>query len=263
MIDLLAFDQIGRRLGPIRGLDGVRSHGPQLYVGDHLLANNLDAMDWGEAPVQFTICECGTPGCASGGYFNIRKSGDLVIFLPAFADWDDDYGLSQYGEPALPAGACAGFVTQDQYDALRASVSGVPSIATLQTLAYGDAMALWYFEAPAGMHGQAARSTAFALAGGDGSAARDGDHTGSFDKAAILCSSSDDEDAAWDLLNRAASSARASAQDQVKLTELGDDEPLSFMLDVPGFAEWTALVKRDGHWHAVISPGFAFALQLV
>jgi len=260
VIDLLSFDKIERRIGPIRDLEGSWSSGPQLYVGNHLLANNLDAMDWHGEPVQFKICDCWTPGCASGGYFNIRKSGDLVMFVPAFANWDDDFGVSHYAEPELPAGAGSGFMTEDQYDALRAIVPDAPSLASLQTLAYGEAMALWYFEAPAQLHGPAFWRTAFALANGIGLVARDGEHQGAFDRAAILCSTGDDEDTGWELLNRVVSSARASAQQQVNLTQRGDDEPLCFILDLPGYQEWPSLVKRDGCWHAVISPGFTFAL---
>ena len=83
-------------------LEGGTLDVPQLWLGDHLLANCFVSMDWWHDPVQFTVCACGHPGCVGGDYFSLRRTGELVIFLPAFALWEDEFYIDEYANRRRP-----------------------------------------------------------------------------------------------------------------------------------------------------------------
>ena len=56
-----------------------------VFADEVEIVNALDFVDFNEAPFQTTVCECcGTPGCNSGSWVNIRRLDDALIVIPAF-----------------------------------------------------------------------------------------------------------------------------------------------------------------------------------
>lgn len=72
------------------GLLLVRSAVPtwsRLLVNGHELCNALEAVDWSANPVQVQLCDaCGHPGCASGGYADLSRLGEQVLWTSAVVD---------------------------------------------------------------------------------------------------------------------------------------------------------------------------------
>ena len=257
---MLCFDTIERRLGP-RDFWTEHPEVPQLWLGDDLLANNFVSMDWWHEPVQFTVCACGYPGCVGGDYLSLRRTGDLVIFLPAFALWEDDFGLVEYMEPSLMEGLCAGFMHKDRYEDLRSFGTGMPSFEGLEELSYGEGLALWYFEAPPALRTRDFREIAHALAVRRDLSAAAGAGLIGLDRSAILCTSGEDEDAVLKLLRQAVLSAHGAPKSSVELSMADAEKSVTIYLDVPGFQEWPALALRNGRWCALLAPNFSFELD--
>ena len=62
------------------------------------LTNSLEYVDWLEGnPVQVILCEdCGFSQCASGGYLNVSRLGDVVLWSSPQVDLDDKWEASEY-----------------------------------------------------------------------------------------------------------------------------------------------------------------------
>ena len=260
---MLCLDTMERRQGPFIDLDDRTHKVPQLWLGDHLIANCLSGMDWRDDPVQFTICSCGVIGCSSGGYFHVRRSGDHVIFLPAFAAWEDEFSMVQYAELDLPGTAYAGFMTGPGYETLRASEPQALALDALFPLTYCEAVALWYFETPTGVLDRKFRAIAHDLAEGrDVSATTDAGLIG-FDRSAILCTSAEDDEAVLDLLRRTLATVHLTPSAPVEVIGMAPNAPVTLYLDLAGFVEWPALAKQNGEWYALLSPSFGFELNRI
>jgi len=255
---MLCFDSIERRSGPKKVLDGRTIDVPQLWLDEELIANSFIEMTWCCDPVQFTVCDCGYSGCIRGDYLSLRRTGDVVVFLPAFARWDGDFGINEYAEPALKDGACAGFMHQDRYETLRSFGTIMPSFGDLKPLPYGEAIALWYFETPRALRSRDHRNVAHALAAGHKFGAADG--LIGLDKSAILCTNGESEEQALGLLRQALLSAVAANDTLVELFEVNAEAPVTVYLDVPEFLEWRALAQIKDRWCALLTPNLGFEL---
>ncbi len=74
------------------------------------LCNSLESVDWRASPTQVELCDhCGSPGCASGGYVQVSRIGDLILWPDPQVPGDDDFARAQYAKawPLTSLGAIA------------------------------------------------------------------------------------------------------------------------------------------------------------
>lgn len=82
-----------RRVATELEFDGVARPSVGLQGDDVLVCNAIDAPLWSDDPVQVWACGCGSTGCTSGDYVQLRRVDEFVILMPAFSSlpsglWD-------------------------------------------------------------------------------------------------------------------------------------------------------------------------------
>ena len=154
-------------------------------------------------------------------------------------------------------------MTRPAYETLRSSEPQALALDALPPLTYGEAVALWYVEAPTGVLDRKFRAVAHDLAEGRDLSATMAAGLVGFDRSAILCTSAEDDATVLDLLARTFASVRLSPSAAVEVFDVTPNAPVTLYLDVAGFVEWAALAKQNGQWHALLSPGFGFELNRI
>lgn len=79
-------------------------------VGDVQLLNSLEWVEWSDSPAQVVLCEaCGVERCEPGGYAEIRRLGDFLLWGAPWIDDPDDatefapsYALRKAGPILVP-----------------------------------------------------------------------------------------------------------------------------------------------------------------
>lgn len=83
----------------------------RLSCNGYELCNSVEFVEWDESnPIQVKVCEaCGSTGCASGGYVDITRFGNLVFwtetlkYWPQFeSEYDSILAIASKGSVAIP-----------------------------------------------------------------------------------------------------------------------------------------------------------------
>lgn len=69
----------------------------KVYINDICITSNLPAIDFEDDLLQIDVCtECFYIGCASGGYVQVLKDKDIIIWKEPLLNTNDDYERCQY-----------------------------------------------------------------------------------------------------------------------------------------------------------------------
>lgn len=78
------------------GVDLITSY--KVYINDICITSNLPQIDFEDDLLQIDVCtECFYIGCASGGYVQVLKDKDVIIWKEPLLHTNDDYERCQYG----------------------------------------------------------------------------------------------------------------------------------------------------------------------
>lgn len=123
----------------------------RFVTGSVVFANAVELTDWDGRDIQLVVCEdCGIVHCQPGGWVGPRRAGAYVVFAPdsrLFGTNNTD--RTEYRPPEYVRSLGWPFTTLEGYDALRASVPGLPSADRLSALTRRDVVAISQWEAPA------------------------------------------------------------------------------------------------------------------
>lgn len=193
----------------------------QLVADGEILANAIEFTTWSAGSTQVEVCsECGVERCASGGWVAPRRSGEHLVWLPAFdelAEDDAEFGPPRYfAERGLP-------VFEPPAAGRVAATVGV-AFQELRALSYREVALLLQWTAPGRLLGlppappRVRREDVLAISSGDRE-----EILGRLDELLAVALRSDAE---------------------VVLQSLSDaTEPVGFFLDLPGHPEWTPLAR--------------------
>jgi len=128
----------------------------QLFSNGIKLTNALELIDWNSEDTQVLICEaCGYSHCEPGDWVSLRRSGSLVLILPADGYvWGNTEDKNEYRPPSYLKQGIA-YLDLATYELLRAKNSSVPAVDTIHPLTLRDAALLFHWNAPASVLGDA------------------------------------------------------------------------------------------------------------
>lgn len=213
----------------------------QLFSDGIELINALELVDWDSDDTQFLICEeCGYVHCEPGGWVSFRKSGSLVLILPAEDYvWGDRQDKQEYRPPAYLTERGIPYLTVSTYEDLRSMHSSFPAVDQIRDLNVREAALLFHWNAPGHVIGEPpVISTRRDIVTGSS----EGDHVEPFDRLE-------------DLL-------RAQYEDKslVQLREpLSNERVVSFYLQAAEFIGWDALVFDGSDYRLLVDSTYVIA----
>ena len=127
----------------------------RLTQDSQIIFNAIELIDWAPSVFQAIVCEaCGTPGCASGGWVTLRRSGELVLLIPALEEISEPKrGQLEFAPPGYLLERGAAYWTNSDYDELRILLPRLPDRDGIRQLRSREALALFRLEAPHHMFG--------------------------------------------------------------------------------------------------------------
>lgn len=209
----------------------------QLWADDLRIANALGCVDWeDEPPLQLVVCEaCGHSGCGPGGYVSIRRTGGVVLLLPAFPEMEENE--TEYSPPPILESTGALVLKTAQYRELRDLIPGFPPEAGLPLLTGKDAAYLFQWEAPGGILGSFPERRAL-------------------DRTRLIACSEGDLRERLDFLEEALAPLRGFGGEVVLRPARPGEKIVSFFLDDQGFTEWRALAETPSGLALCLAPGY-------
>ena len=123
----------------------------QLFSNDIKLVNALELIDWDSEDTQVLICEaCGYTHCKSGDWVSFRRTGSLVLMLPANEYvWGNSEDKNEYRPPSYLKHQGIGYLDLPTYEHLSSRNSFVPRVNTIHPLILREAALLFHWNAPA------------------------------------------------------------------------------------------------------------------
>lgn len=123
----------------------------RLWSGGVELINALELVDWDSEDSQFLICEaCGYTHCKPGDWVSVRKSGPLVLILPASEYvWGDGGNKGEFEPPHYLKKCGVAYLDLSGYEALRAGHSSFPPAERIRQLSVREATLLFHWDSPA------------------------------------------------------------------------------------------------------------------
>jgi len=112
-------------------------------------------IDWNSEDTQVLICKaCGHTHCKSGDWVSLRRSGSLVLILPANNYvWGNREDKNEYRPPSYLKRQGIAYLDLPTYEDLRSRNSSVPAVDTIHPLTLKDAALLFHWNAPANVLG--------------------------------------------------------------------------------------------------------------
>jgi hypothetical protein len=135
----------------------------KLIQEERVIFNAVELIDWTSSPLQAIVCEdCGIPGCAPGGWIDLRSANGFVLLLPDFAkmsgkkrDRIESAPPGYFSDQSVP------YLTDVTYNRLRTTLPQLPLLGDIPTLRTHEAISLLQFEAPYQMFGAPAAQFAY------------------------------------------------------------------------------------------------------
>ena len=193
----------------------------QLVAEGEILANAIEFTTWSVDPVQVEVCfDCGVERCAPGGWVSPRRSGDRVLWIPAFDELAEDQG--EFGPPRYFARRGVPLFEPEAAKTLAKTV-GV-ELEDVRPLTSRDVALLLQWMAPSDLLGAAPAAPRVR-------------------REDVLAATSGDRDEALDRLDELLAAAIGSDAEVVLQNRCDEADPIRFFLDLPGHPEWTPLVR--------------------
>lgn len=137
---------------------GLRKFTQLLSNGVELI-NALELTSWSDDDTQFLICnECGIERCKRGDWVCVRRSGSLILILPAFDYvWGErDFDKTEYFPPSYLTKRGLAYFERQTYEELRSRYeiqrprhTSFPPFEQIQQLSMREATLLFHWDAPA------------------------------------------------------------------------------------------------------------------
>ncbi len=111
------------------------------------LCNDVQLVEWQANPVQVRLCpECWVSGCASGGYVDVTRLGDRVLWCPVIFDEVDDFARHRYRllDALLEHGGA--FFSSTLWEQWHKKFNIIPAFEALPQMRRRNAMAVWLAE---------------------------------------------------------------------------------------------------------------------
>ncbi len=124
----------------------------QLFSEGTELINAIELVDWDPENTQLLVCEaCGFAKCKRGDWVSIRRSGQLILFLPSTEYiWSEDRGdRDEYAPPGYLEKRGVAYFDLSTYQRLRAEHASFPPIEQIRQLSMREAALLFQLDAPA------------------------------------------------------------------------------------------------------------------
>lgn len=103
---------------------------------------------------QFLICEhCGVTHCETGNWVSIRKSGNYILFIPAFDQMLETSDSDEYKPPNFLKTKGFLLLTVQEFENLKEKVPAFSKITELKYLSGLEAAFLYKWDAPQRMFG--------------------------------------------------------------------------------------------------------------
>lgn len=128
----------------------------QLFSNEIQLINALELVDWNSKDTQVLICEaCGVTHCKSGDWVSFRRSGSVVLILPAANYvWANKEDKAEYHPPAYLTQQGIAYLDFSTYESLRSRHPSVPALDAMHRLTLREAALLFHWNAPGRVLGE-------------------------------------------------------------------------------------------------------------
>ncbi len=131
----------------------------QLFAEGIELINALELTEWRDDDTQFLLCDgCGIEGCKKGDWVRVRRSGSLILILPAFDYvWAErDYDKTEYFPPSYLTKRGIAYFDRETYEGLRSRYeaqrpkhASFPPFEQIRQLSMREAALAFHWDAPA------------------------------------------------------------------------------------------------------------------
>jgi hypothetical protein len=127
-----------------------------LKADDEVLINMIELFDSDDnSTFQFHICEhCGFTQCQPGNWLSIRRSGNYILFIPAFDEILQEPELNEYAPPSFFNTKGTFVLTTNQFEELKEKVPAFKKLDVLKQLTGFEASSLYKWDTPHRMFGQ-------------------------------------------------------------------------------------------------------------
>lgn len=209
-----------------------------LKADDEILINMIELFESDDnSTFQFIICEnCGVTHCEPGNWLSIRKSGDFVLFIPAFNKILEADELNEYKPPNFFNTKGALILMSNQFQDLKHKVPAFANIRNLKTLSGFEAVSLYKWEAPHKMFGEYPNFKSLKA-----------DHI-------LWTSELDGESISTIISDKLKTIATVNKAHLVPLDNL--DEPVSIFLEGFTTVEWKAICKTPNGFELLIGNNY-------
>jgi len=204
---------------------GGRSRTQAVHSGDTCLVNALAFTDFGDDPTQLIVCEaCGIVHCQPGGWVHIRRVGDSIVFIPAFAELPaGEFESVEYLPPAYLSSRGIPLFAPEIYQQLRVQAPVFPTIENIPSITASEAVWLTQWDAPLSVLGRFP-------------------HQPKLIRNAILAVSDGQLDDECDWVQHFLDSNFDSSA-PLSLIDASGVAPIEFHLDGPGFPAWRPVAR--------------------
>lgn len=214
----------------------------RLFADGIELINAVELVDWGEGDTQFAICNaCGMVGCKQGGWVRVRRSGSLVLILPAldyvWAERAED--KTEYHPPQFLKQRGIACFDRSTYETLSAQHASIPPFERVPHLNMREATLIFHWQAPAEVLGPPPEVRV---------------------RHELIVGASEGSAAEW--LSRIEELIRSQYQDEspaLLRPLLKTEVSLSIYLDASEFIDWKALAIEGDNRRLIVDSTFVIA----
>lgn len=213
---------------------GVRADA-SLVAGSTRLVNAAGLIEYDPTSdrVQVQVCEeCGFTHCAPGGWVSLRRLGDNVAFLPAFAAMSKDARSSEYSPPRYIQDRGAPLLSASIYVDLCSHVRRLPALTDIRPLSLHEAALVLQWEAPGRILGTYPEVPAIR-------------------QEFIASVDYGDREQLIAVLARLLAESWRDGTHAVQRSEV---QPRSFFLDLPGHPLWSPFAEDGDEWVLSLGP---------